>query len=94
MCPPRRAIECHGYAERVCTGLARRVQEMREARAWSMYALARESGVSREMIAHIESQESVPSVHTLAKLAFAFGVEVEVLLAGLAREYRVAARTA
>jgi transcriptional regulator with XRE-family HTH domain len=59
--------------------LPRRLQEVREARGKSRYALAREAGVSRDMIGCIESQRTVPTVHLLAKLAFALGMTLEAL---------------
>ena len=52
--------EAHDYAERIRERLPRRLQELRESRGLSMYALWLKCGVSRNMISRIESGESVP----------------------------------
>jgi transcriptional regulator with XRE-family HTH domain len=46
----------------------------------SQDGLAQQSGVSRAVIAHIERQARNPSLHTLARLAAALDVSIEVLL--------------
>lgn len=74
---PRR--EAYSHAEWICARLPRRLQEIREARGKTMYLLARESGVSRDMIGCIESRQSIPTVHVLARLAHALEVSLEVL---------------
>ena len=65
--------EAHDYAERIRARLPRRLQELREAACLSMYALWQKCGVSRDTISRIESGETIPGVHVLARLAW--GVE-------------------
>ncbi len=61
--------EAHEFAERIRERLPRRLQELREHRGISMYALWLRCGVSRDMISRIESGESIPTLHVLARLA-------------------------
>ena len=66
--------DAHDYAERIRERLPRRLQELREQAGMSMYALWLKCGVSRDMISRIEGGESIPTLHTAARLAH--GVEV------------------
>ncbi len=59
--------------------LAERIRGEREARGWSLDALAERSGVSRAMISKIERCEASPTATVLVRLAGAF----ELTLAGL-----------
>jgi transcriptional regulator with XRE-family HTH domain len=60
----------------VCVNLAR----LRAERQLSLDALARASGVSRAMLAQIESARSVPSIKVLCKIAAALRVSVAAFL--------------
>ena len=60
----------------VCVNLAR----LRAERQLSLDALARASGVSRAMLAQIESARSVPSIKVLCKVAAALKVSVAAFL--------------
>ena len=60
----------HDYAERIRARLPRRLQELREAAGLSKYALAKKSGVSRDMVGCIEEGESIPTLHVSARLAY------------------------
>lgn len=53
---------------------------LRRERRLSLDALARRSGVSRAMLAQIESGRSVPSIRTLYKIAVALKVSVAAFL--------------
>jgi transcriptional regulator with XRE-family HTH domain len=58
-------------------GLLRR---LRESRGWTMYRLAKLSGLTGEGISKLEEAGSDPRLSTLFKLATAFGVELSELL--------------
>lgn len=59
--------------------IARRVRELRDARGWSLDALAERSKVSRSNISLIERGQSSPTAIVLDKLAMAFGVSLASL---------------
>lgn len=61
--------------------LGARVQEERDARGWSVAALAERSGVSRAMIARVERGAAQPTAALLGRLAGAFGLPLSLLLA-------------
>lgn len=62
-------------------GLAARIKAEREARGWTPAELAGRSGVSRAMIAKIETGKSSPTAMLLGKLSGAFGITMSTLLA-------------
>ena len=59
--------------------IARRVRELRDAKGWSLDALAERSKVSRSNISLIERGQSSPTAIVLDKLATAFGVSLASL---------------
>ncbi|WP_116137385.1 helix-turn-helix domain-containing protein [Trinickia diaoshuihuensis] len=59
--------------------IARRVRELRDAKGWSLDALAERSKVSRSNISLIERGQSSPTAIVLDKLAMAFGVSLAAL---------------
>jgi transcriptional regulator with XRE-family HTH domain len=59
--------------------ISRRVKELREARGWSLEALAERSGVSRSNISLIERGQSSPTATVLDKLSAGLGVTVASL---------------
>lgn len=67
----------HGTAAMVESGwtFAGRLRELREAAELSQYALARRSGVSKQMLSKLELGEREPSWVTVQKLAAALGVD-------------------
>ena len=83
-CSPQH--QAYDYAERIREGLPRRVQELREGRGLSQYALWRRCGVSRDTISRIEAGETIPGVHVLARLAWGLGVSLERLFGGMGEE--------
>jgi transcriptional regulator with XRE-family HTH domain len=62
--------------------IARRVRELRDARGFSLDALAERSGVSRSNISLIERGQSSPTAAVLDKLAAGLGVTVASLFEG------------
>ena len=61
--------------------LARRIRREREARGWTIAALALQSGVSRAMISKIERAEASPTAALLGRLSGALGLTISALLA-------------
>lgn len=78
----------YGCAEqdRIGHQVAVNLQRLRSKRYLSMDALARASGVSRAMLAQIESGRSVPSIKVLCKIAKALKVSVAAFLENRAFE--------
>lgn len=60
---------------------AQRLRELREAKQWSQQRLAKESGVAQKSISNWEQGISSPRGPALIRLAKAFSVSVEELLA-------------
>lgn len=58
-----------------------RIRAEREARGWSLAALAGRAGVSRAMIHKVERGDSSPTANLLGKLAGAFGLSMSMLVA-------------
>jgi transcriptional regulator with XRE-family HTH domain len=59
----------------------RRVKEMRAGRGWSLEALAHASGVSRSMLSQIERNRANPTLAVTLRIAHAFGVRLNDLVA-------------
>ena len=55
---------------------ATRLEELRQRAELTVYALAKQSGVSKQAIAKLESGANAPAWETVLKLAKALGVEV------------------
>lgn len=68
-------------ADPLTTLLAARIRREREARGWSIAALATASGVSRAMISRVERAEASPTAALLGRLSGALGLTLSVLLA-------------
>lgn len=68
--------EDDGIGQRVASNL----QRLRAKRQLSLDALARASGVSRAMLAQVESARSVPSIRVLCKIAKGLKVSVAAFL--------------
>ena len=56
--------------------LAHNLQHLMEAKEWSAYDLARNSGVGQKTIWNILNQQSAPSIETVDRLASAFGLNL------------------
>ncbi len=75
--PARRPHPAHVYAECLPERLPRRMQELREALGKSRYALAQDSGISREMVGRMESGgRSTPTLCVLAQLSHGLGMSL------------------
>jgi len=74
--PEVAAQDDDGVGQRVASNL----QRLRAKRQLSLDALARASGVSRAMLAQIESGRSVPSIRVLCKIARGLKVSVAAFL--------------
>lgn len=64
----------------ICERVAQNLQRLRSKRHLSLDALARQCGVSRAMLAQIESGRSVPSIKVLCKIAKGLKVSVAAFL--------------
>ncbi len=64
----------------ICQRVALNLQRLRAKRHLSLDALARQCGVSRAMLAQIESGRSVPSIKVLCKIAKGLKVSVAAFL--------------
>jgi transcriptional regulator with XRE-family HTH domain len=64
----------------VTAALARNVRSLRQARGWTLAALAARSGVSKGMVVELEQGRTNPSVATVSRLATALGVGVARLV--------------
>jgi transcriptional regulator with XRE-family HTH domain len=62
--------------------IARRVQDERRRRGWSLDMLAREAGVSKSMLSKLERGEASPTAALLGRISGAFGLTLGTLLAG------------
>lgn len=54
------------------------VKEERRRKGWTQYRLAKESGISREMIAKLELGAHMPRIDTLLKLCRALSLDVMI----------------
>ena len=72
MTSPPNNNDAHDCAERIRERLPRAFVKIREAAGLTPYAW-KKSGVSWEMISHIEAGESIPTFHLGAKLAHGAG---------------------
>ena len=79
----RRWRETHEYAERVFQRLVKRLRAAREALGLTIYEVEMASGVSRVMVARMETGRSVPSAIVLVKVAKAFRVPLPKALVAL-----------
>jgi len=61
-------------------GVARAIRAHREARGWSLSALARETGLSKTLLSTLESGEGNPSLETMWRLTRAFAIPLGTLL--------------
>jgi transcriptional regulator with XRE-family HTH domain len=64
----------------VTAALARNVRSLRQARGWTLAALAARSGVSKGMVVELEQGRTNPSLATVGRLATALGVGLAELV--------------
>jgi XRE family transcriptional regulator, regulator of sulfur utilization len=62
------------------SNIARMIKAHREARGWSLGALARQTGLSKTLLSRLESGTGNPSLETLWRLATAFDIALGTLL--------------
>lgn len=58
-----------------------RLHELMAARGWSMYRLAKESGLTDSTIANIYRRNAIPSIDTLEKICNGFGITLSQFFA-------------
>ena len=51
-----------------------RLHKLMDARSWTMYRLAKESGLTESTIANIYRRNAIPSIDTLEKICQGFGI--------------------
>jgi transcriptional regulator with XRE-family HTH domain len=77
----------------VTAAAGRNVRSLRQARGWTLAALAARAGVSKGMVVELEQGRTNPSIATLCRLAAAFDVGLAQLLElGDEAELRVVSR--
>ena len=62
------------------SGIAREIRALRGARGWSLATLASRAGLSKTIVAKIESGDGNPSLETLLRLAGALDITIGSLL--------------
>ncbi len=58
-----------------------RLQKLMDARGWSMYRLAKESGLTDSTIANIYRRNAIPSIVTLEYICKGFGITLSQFFA-------------
>ena len=58
-----------------------RLQKLLDARGWSMYRLAKESGLTESTIANIYRRNAIPSIMTLESVCKGFGITLSQFFA-------------
>lgn len=58
-----------------------RLHELMNSRGWTMYRLAKESGLSQSTIANIYQRNAVPSIDTLERICQGFGITLSQFFA-------------
>jgi len=59
-----------------------KIRDLMNERGWSMYRLAKESGVSWSTIRHMFERNTEPTVPTLEAICHGLGITLETLLLG------------
>lgn len=57
------------------------LRTLMEARGWTMYRLAKESGLSDSTVANIYRRNAIPSIDTLEKICRGFGITLSQFFA-------------
>lgn len=58
-----------------------RLHKLMDARGWTMYRLARESGLTESTISNIYRRNAIPSIVTLESICKGFGITLSQLFA-------------
>jgi transcriptional regulator with XRE-family HTH domain len=75
------SVDRRAGAATMVRAIAGQVRALRGERGWSLDGLAGRSGVSKGMLVQVEGARTNPSIGTLCRIADAFGVAVNQLLA-------------
>lgn len=59
----------------------KRLQGLLDARGWTMYRLAKQSGLTESTIANIYRRNAIPSIDTLEKVCQGFGITLSQFFA-------------
>ena len=62
--------------------LNERIRELCRERSWTVYRLAKESGITYSTLSTMLNQENTPTLPTLAKLCDAFGITLAQFFEG------------
>ncbi len=54
--------------------LVKRITDLREERQWTVYHLAKVAGISQSTLSNLINRGNNPSIDTLEKIAYAFGL--------------------
>ena len=58
-----------------------RLRKLMDARGWTMYRMAKESGLTESTIANIYRRNAIPSIDTLEKICQGFGITLSQFFA-------------
>lgn len=53
-----------------------RIKQLCDARSWTIYRLAKESGITYSTLSTLINKENMPSISTLSKLCDGFGISL------------------
>jgi len=67
-------------ARRITVEVVRKLREERLARHWSAYRLAKNSGVSQQMIGYMEKGLRNPTLEILLRVAIALEIDLSAVL--------------
>jgi transcriptional regulator with XRE-family HTH domain len=74
------ATKTHAALNELNSGIARHIRALRGARGWSLATLASRAGLSKTIVAKLESGDGNPSLETLLRLAGALDITIGSLL--------------
>ena len=72
--PQRKTVKYNLRDGDVFVDVLERLQKLMEARGWTMYRLAKESGLTESTIANIYRRNAIPSIETLSRICTGFGI--------------------
>jgi transcriptional regulator with XRE-family HTH domain len=62
--------------------ISQRIREVRGVKGWTLDKLADVTGLSKGYLSQIENCDKVPTINTLTKISFGFGMDVKTLITG------------
>ena len=69
----------------ICERFGIRLKKLRTERGWSQIHMAEKLGIDRSYLSELESGKIEPCLRNLELIADGFGITVDVLLRGIAR---------